>query len=205
MIGALHTLYRKLRRNQQGVVTVELALVAPVLILMLLGTADMVTYLLAHQKMSRAAYSMSNLLTQLDEGLNEAEMNDIMAALDEISRPYEISADGKAVMTAIIGDGASASAPDEYRVAWKRCFGTGTGTSDYGDEDAIIAIGGIPADMIVLTNQMLIVTEVFYEFKPLLGFLDLDTSMKYTSYFRPRLGTIDEIVPVSGSAPQVCS
>ena len=93
------------KANQKGVALIEFALVLPVVTLLLLGCMDLTIYLVAHQRVSRAAYTMSNLLTQMDQGLQEAQVSDMILTLNQVSKPYNIETDGKAVITAIIGNG----------------------------------------------------------------------------------------------------
>jgi len=192
LFGLWQKLYRSLSQCKKGFITVEMALIAPIIIMMILSSADIVSYLTAHQKISRAAYTISNLITQMDEGLTESKISDMMLSIGEVSKPFNMLSDGKATVTAIIGIGTDGAAPDSYQVAWQRCYGTGTVTrvKNFGAAGSLVATADIPADMIATTAQILIVTEVIYNYTPVLGFLALDRQIEYLSYFRPRLGSI---------------
>ncbi len=181
---------RTLKRDENGVAMIEFAIAAPVLVTLLLGCIDLAVYLSAHQRISRAAYTMSNLLTQMDQGLTESQVSDMMLALDQVSKPFNISDDGVATITAIIGEGVDGVAPDSYSVAWQRCYGPNPSGSDYGPEDATVTGDALPANTITTTGQILVVTEVQYEYEPILGFLPLDGEITYDAFFRPRRGTI---------------
>ncbi len=187
-------LFRLLKNCRKGVAAIEMAFVAPVLIMMILASADIVSYLIANQKISRAAYTISNLITQMDEGLTESQLSDMMLSLGEVSKPLNLSTSGKATVTAIIGVGTDGSPPDSYRVAWQRCFGAIDSINDFGGEGAVVAASEIPDNMIVLTSQILVVTEVVYNFTPLVGFIAINNQIEYLSYFRPRRGSIETIV-----------
>jgi len=199
-------LFKKIAENlksrQEGVAMIEFALAAPVLVGLLLSSIDITSYLVAHQRVSRASYTMSNLLTQMDKGLSESQISDMMLALDEVSKPFSISEDGVATMTAVIGkdDGAGGL---EYSVAWQRCYGPNTHSNRFGDTGSTVDETDIPASTIVTDGQILVVTEVDYTFTPMLGFLPLDGQIQYESSFRPRRGTIENIV-ADGSAPNSC-
>lgn len=193
-----------LRGNQKGVAVTEFAIAAPILAILLMGTIDLAVFLAAHQRISRSAYTMSNLMTQMDEGLSESQVSDMMLALDQVSKPFNISEGGVATVTAIIGEGDDGEAPDSYEVAWKRCYGPHASGSNFGDRGDNVADGDIPASTIATTGQILVVTEIEYTFEPILGFLPLDGQIEYEAFFRPRRGTIENIV-ADGSAASACN
>ncbi len=195
---------RSLKSDQKGIALIEFALAAPVLAALLLACTDLAVYLVAHQRVSRAAYTMSNLMTQMDQGLTESQVNDMMLALDQVSQPFNIGQDGVATITAIVGEGVDGSPPNAYSVAWQRCYGPNPSSSNYGSDGAVVAAGDIPSNTIVTTSQILVITEVEYDFVPIVGFLPLDGEISYEAYFRPRRGTIENIV-ADGTSPGVCS
>ncbi len=186
--------FRTIKRCSSGVITIELALVTPVIIMMILASADIVSYLIANQKISRAAYTISNLVTQMDEGLTESQLSDMMLSLGEVSKPLDLSMDGKATVTAIIGIGTDGSAPDSYEVAWQRCYGSINSTNGFGSAGSIVNASEIPDNMIVMTSQVLVVTDVIYNFTPIVGFITINDQIEYQSYFRPRRGSIENII-----------
>lgn len=192
-------LLRLLKKCHKGVISIEMALVSPIIIMIILATTDMVSYLIANQKISRASYTISNLITQMDEGLTESQLSDLMLSLGEVSKPLDLAADGRATVTAIIGIGTDGAAPDSYQVAWQRCFGSMNSTNNFGSSGSVVANSDIPANMIVMTSQVLVVTEVVYNFTPIIGFIDIGQRIEYLSYFRPRRGSIETIVPDAAS------
>lgn len=196
--------YSLLRNDNKGVAIVEFAIAAPVLAVLLMGTIDLAVFLAAHQRISRSAYTMSNLMTQMDQGLSESQVSDMMLALDQVSKPFNISDDGVATVTAIIGEGTDGAAPDNYKIAWKRCYGANSSDTKFGATGTTVPDGVLPNNMIATTAQIVVVTEVNYTFEPLLGFLPLDGDITYESYFRPRRGTIENIVN-DGSPAGSCS
>lgn len=200
MTYRLTKIFKKCKKDEKGVALVEFAIAAPVLAALLLSAVDMTMYLVAHQRIARAAYTMSNLLTQMDKGLKEAQVSDMMLALNRVSNPFDIETDGIATMTAIIGNGSVGAAPDNYTVAWKRCFGSKTPSATYGASGSLVSASQFPANTIVTSSQVLVVTEISYDFVPTIGFLPLEGKIEYTSYFRPRRGSIENIVNDGTSA-----
>ncbi|HPF47736.1 MAG TPA: tight adherence pilus pseudopilin TadF [Emcibacteraceae bacterium] len=191
-------------QDQKGVALIEFAVVTPFITALLLGCIDLTYYLVAHQRISRSAYTMSNLMTQMDKGLTESQVSDMMLAFDQVSKPFNISDNGRATITAIIGEGVDGADATSYSVAWQRCYGPNSSTPSYGAAGSSVDVADIPTNSIVTTSQILVVTEVDYTFEPILGILPLGGHIKYDAYFRPRRGTIENIV-ADGSAPNSCS
>jgi len=194
---------KRLQKNQKGIALIEFAIAAPVLTALLMSTIDLTVYLVAHQRIARSAYTMSNLMTQMDQGLTEAQVSDMMLALNQVSSPFDVSTDGVATITAIIGQGLDGQAADSYSVAWQRCYGVKPSGSKFGTAGTAVAIGDFPDNTIVTTSQILVVTEVDYTFTPILGFLPLGGQIEYDAYFRPRRGTIENIIG-NGATPGTC-
>ena len=201
----IHHFFKFLRDEVRAVAAVELALIAPIILTLILLSVEIGTYLIAHQRISRASYTISNLMTQMDEGLTEGQVSDMMLSLDEVSQPFNLTEDGIATVTAIIGVGTDGAVPDSYRVAWTRCFGDNnmTANGSYGSKGDTVADSLVPANMIVTTSQILVVTEVAYNFESPIGLLDLSTEIQYASFFRPRLGAIEDII-ADGTSGYTC-
>ncbi|MCC3859720.1 TadE/TadG family type IV pilus assembly protein [Pseudemcibacter aquimaris] len=193
-------------KDVKGVVSIEFALILPLLIMLLLGSVDLAHFLMAHQRISRAAYTISNLVTQMEEGLSESQVSDMMLALDQTSRPFSISNDGVATLTAVMGEtNGNSRKLRNYRVAWKRCFGAKSSSSKYGAANSVIELdsGVIPDNMVVENLQLVVIAEVEYDFEPMIGFLPLTSKISYESMFRPRRGAINAIAS-DGSQAYSC-
>jgi Flp pilus assembly protein TadG len=193
----------RLRKNEKGVAMIEFAMALPVLTILLLGCIDLAVYLVAHQRIARSAYTMSNLMTQMDQGLTEAQVGDMMLALDQVSKPFDIATDGVATITAIIGNGVDGAPATSYSVAWQRCYGANASGSEFGSSGASVSAADIPENTIVTTSQILVVTEIEYTYEPILGFLPLEGQIEYDAFFRPRRGTIENII-ADGSPGHSC-
>jgi Flp pilus assembly protein TadG len=73
-------------RCRGGVAAAEFAIILPVLILLLLGTAEIGNALLIDRKVTRATQVIADLVAQ-EELVSTAQLDDIMQAADEIMRP----------------------------------------------------------------------------------------------------------------------
>jgi len=88
MMRAIFTLFTRFKRDTRGVSALEFALIAPVLLAMYLGAAQMTMALSADRKVTGAATSVADLVTQ-DDVITNAELTDIYAAGDAIMFPND--------------------------------------------------------------------------------------------------------------------
>lgn len=70
-----------------GVAAAEFAVILPVLILLMFGTAEVGNALLIDRKVTRATQVIADLVAQ-EEVVTTAQLDDILQAADEIMRPY---------------------------------------------------------------------------------------------------------------------
>jgi Flp pilus assembly protein TadG len=104
---------RKLVSCDKGIVAVEFAFIAPVLILLFLGTIELCNALICRAKVTTVAASAADLAAQ-DKTITGAQVNDIFTALNAIMYPYPTSG-SKIIITSVKGDPAH---PGQYVVDW---------------------------------------------------------------------------------------
>lgn len=169
-----------------GNVAVEFALCLPVLMLLMLGSAEMARFVILHQKVDRVAVTTSDLVSRA-ETIKESELDDIFAAAELVAQPFDLAALGIVIVSAITNvDGSGA------RVAWQRSGGgSATHNSQIGTQGGAAALS---ADFEVRQGETAIIAEVFYDFEPFLSELIVDPQTLYRrAHHRPRLGTLTEI------------
>ena len=81
---------RRLQKDQSGTQIIEFVMIAPILIILLLGTIEIGRYILIHQKVSRTAYTLGNLVTQLDP-LSRQDVSDIFTITNNTLSPFDIT------------------------------------------------------------------------------------------------------------------
>jgi hypothetical protein len=168
-----------------GNVAVEFALTLPVLMLLMLGSAEMARFVILHQKVDRIAVTTSDLVARA-ETIKESELQDIFAAAEFVARPFDLPNLGVVIVSAIINTGSGAT------VAWQRSGGgSATHTSQIGSEGGVATLS---ADFDVREGETAIIAEVFYDFEPFLSELIVEPQTLYRrAHHRPRLGTLEEI------------
>jgi Flp pilus assembly protein TadG len=169
-----------------GNVAVEFALTLPVLMLLMLGSAEMARFVILHQKVDRVAVTTSDLVARA-ETIKESELDDIFEAADFVAQPFDLPNLGIVIVSAITnedGDGA--------RIAWQRSGGgSAAHTSQIGTQGGAATLS---SDFEVREGETAIIAEVFYEFEPFLSELIVAPQTLYRrAHHRPRLGTLEEI------------
>ena len=177
-----------LARCSAGNIAVEFALAVPVLLFMMLGSAEMARFVLLHQKLDRVATTVSDLVARA-ETISESQIDDIFTAVGQVADPFDLATLGVVIVSSVSNpDGTGAT------IAWQRSGGgTYSASSELGAEGDT---PNLPADFVVREGETAIISEVYYDFTPFLSELIVDPQVIYrNAHHRPRLGTLEEIEP----------
>jgi Flp pilus assembly protein TadG len=169
-----------------GNVAVEFALALPVLMLLMLGSAEMARFVILHQKIDRVAVTMSDLVARA-ETISESELDDIFEAAEQVAEPFDLPNLGIVIVSAVTNEDGTGPT-----VAWQR---SGAGSASHASQ---LGTEGDPAtltaDFEVREGETAIIAEVFYDFEPFLSELIVEPQTLYRrAHHRPRLGTLEEI------------
>ena len=169
-----------------GNVAVEFALAVPVLLFLMLGSAEMGRFVLLNQKMDRVATTVSDLVSRA-ETISESQIADILTAADEVADPFDLADLGVVIVTSITNTDGSGPV-----IAWQRSgAGTYSAASKLGAEGDTPAL---PPDFLVREGETAIVSEVYYDFAPFLSEMIVEPQVVYrSSRHRPRLGTLETV------------
>ncbi len=178
-------LLARLKRCERGSAVTELALAAPMFLGLLAGTVELGNYLLLNLKAQHAAVAVADLATRDDE-LSEATLLDIFEAIPSIMDPLPVGDTSRIIVSAI-----SKAENEDPRIVWQRAGGGSfSAASQVGAEGQTISL---PAGLSILDNETIIMAEFFYNYEPLtFDVIDQQVIVK-TSYFRPRLGSLQNI------------
>jgi TadE-like protein len=171
-----------------GNVAVEFALAVPVLLLLMLGSAEMARFVILHQKMDRVATTISDLVSRA-ETISESQLADIFLAIGQVATPYDIANLGVVFVSSVTNpDGAGAV------VAWQRSGGGSYSASSQLGAEGDEAV--LPAGFEVREGETAIISEVYFDFTPFLSDLIVEPQVIYRSaHHRPRLGTLETVEP----------
>ena len=182
MTGILATLnraVRKLRGDRSGVGAVEFALIAPVLIVLYMGSLEISVAMSVNKKLARASSTVADLVTQ-DDSVDKALLNSMVNVAQSVMMPFRT--DGMRVkITGIAIDGS----------------GVGKATWSWQEDNSrpytVGSTQTLPKDL-AIPNTFLVRTEIEFDHKLLLimpDIQDIDVrtlNMKKTYHLRQRIG-----------------
>ncbi|MDG4603023.1 MAG: TadE/TadG family type IV pilus assembly protein [Defluviicoccus sp.] len=174
---------RRLSRDQAASVSLELALVLPLLCALFLSGTEYVRFAILNQKLERATAMVADMIAQ-SPALTLAEINSLFAVVDDTLQPFALNDDGRVIVSSVTG---TATTPV---VNWQEDFGHGSDESKVG---AVGATATLPNGLTLADGENVIVSEVYYEYQPiLLDDVFNDTILYRVSANRPRFGSLAE-------------
>ena len=175
---------RQFNRESDGNSTVEFALIIPLFLLLLAGVFEISMYSLLQNKLTRIAGSMSQVIST--QNISRDKLLAIMGTANIISDPFDIEKKGGVIVTQVINKKESLD-PANMTISWQEeigVFKSKFGTPGSSPEN-------LPNDITVIEDQALIITEVYYSYKPII-FSNIigDNTLYKTSTYVPRLGNM---------------
>lgn len=204
-----------LLRDCGGLALTEFALILPIFVGFGLVGMEYTNVVLARQKTERVAATLADQIAGNQVPPNERQIGDLFSAVDLIARPFPITEDGTVILTAVVGIYDYDTNQIENKIAWQRCHspdgvnsvvGTQWSGTDISEGLTVTIPGGID----LAQNQMVIVSEVTYNYKPLIstGILEeggaTNRLFRETAVYRTRGAALTSITPVSGVAQHTC-
>lgn len=181
-------LLRNLWCNEDGAILIEIGLSLPLFLLILMGTVETGNFLLTHLKVQHTVVSVSDLVTR-DEKISENVVADIFLAVPQIMAPFHQEDSTLAIVSAI-----SQNEDTPASIFWQRSGGgTLSKSSEFGVEGDTLPT--LPGGLSLRDDETILATEIFVTYEPLIfNFFEPQTIYK-ASYFRPRIGALQEIEP----------
>lgn len=215
IIGRLSAWLRKLRDDTRGVSIIEFALTLPMLVLVGAGGLELINYILANQKIERIASITADNVARNALAPSERSFTDTFAGVNEIAAPFDFDAEGRVIMTGVIGVAQGSAIVG--KVVWQRCSGQLAGiNSTVGSEatdptrwaegpDAVL-----PNNIALLQNQLVVISEVAYRYDPMISLAQLPSSaasgiVRQRSIFVSRGQAFPSVTPSPGVDPARCT
>lgn len=197
----LTTPVHRLLANTRANLSVELAIIAPMMLLLALATVDTVNYILTASKVMRVSAQTADAVAREDavadgieddddDGRGHTNIDSFFLAANEVGRPLNLEDAGRVIISSVANiDGTGP------RIVWQR-------TGDYSlSVDSNLGFEGqlaaLPPGMLLARDENAIVTEVFYQFDPLIFSANLLSGgraetvvLERTNIFRPRLSPL---------------
>jgi len=181
------------RRAEEGIAYFEFALLLPVLITLLMGTVEVTRYILITEKVQKVSMVVANVVAQA-KSVSSADLGNIVTSAAQIMQPFTFGANGYVVISSVTQTGTQ-SANNPPLVSWQ--YGGG-GTMAPAPGSRIGTTGGpatLPNNIPLNANDNIIVTEVFYNYTPLMATNGLlgNNLIYQVGLFKPRLGALSTL------------
>jgi Flp pilus assembly protein TadG len=171
--------------RQDGVAYLEFAIALPLLVALFMGGVELTRYILIVQKIEKAAVTLSDVVSQ-SQTITTPQLAQLIDAAKQVVKPYSFNSNGYVIISSITKTGVAAP-----KVNWQYSGGgTWVKTSAVGTTGQTALWVPFTLD----DKENIIVTEVFYNFTPIIanGILSSQTVYK-VSTFRPRLGALNSL------------
>lgn len=150
---------KRLAHDQRGVAAVEFGYIAPVLLLMLMGTFELSRGVSIDRRLNSVSAMASELISR-EDAITPADLDKVAAAMKHVMEPY----DDDSMVIRLIGVRANSTNASNTKVEWSYEF-SGAGTtvpyaqcSPYSLDTGLVGKGG-----------SVIVAEVGYTYQPVFG------------------------------------
>lgn len=183
-------------RSRRGVAALEFALSLPILITLILGLGDGTYFLLVNERTDRIAYSVTDIVTQY-QSITLANLSNIFMAAAQLMKPFTFGANGTVIVTSVWQPPGGVPT-----VCWQYSGGgnlTGVqsqvGPSNSSSTNCTTGpTATLPNGLTLNDNDNVIISEVYYNFKPL--FLNVGPIPSYLLYrvavYKPRLSLLTQ-------------
>jgi Flp pilus assembly pilin Flp len=185
---------RRFLKDRAGVAMVEFALILPLLLLLIYGTFEVGRYALLIQKLDRISATIADL-TARAEALTATEVTNLFNSVNHLSQPFDFNTSGIVMVTSVVG-----RAGKTPLIIGQKSKGSISGISSEvgvngGSALLPAAFKDVTTGQVLQDGEGLIVSEVFYDFKPYFSFgsgsflanLIPSTVIARKAFFRPRL------------------
>jgi Flp pilus assembly protein TadG len=166
---------RRFLRDRRGVAAVEFALIAPLMIALYFGLAELTMGLMAEQRSNHLVSMVADLVAQ-DPQTDEAALDEVLSTGAAIMAPFPATAtDLKIRISGVVADDKG-----QVTVTWSRA------TSGFPVRPTGSSIDDAPENLLA-ENEGLVLAEIEYTHTPVVGYvIDQKMTFKDRWFARPR-------------------
>lgn len=175
-------------KNDSGAAVLETAIVLPILITLVALVFELGMFILLESKLVRMAGVITDAITR--QNLTSASLTGLMDTANTITTPFNFNLNGKMVVSQIRNNGQTTNAAN-MRISWQK--NKNGGVSQLGTVGSMPS--NLPGNIIVNQDQTMVITEVFYQYSPLIfkNYLPIK-SLYVTAVFVPRSGDMNALL-----------
>lgn len=161
---------RRLSRDQRGAAAVEFAFIAPIMLVMYFGLAEMTQGMMASRRAHHVASTIGDLVTQ-SPSMNQASIDDVFLIGDAILKPFPTGTLSMRVSS------IKADAGGNLSVVWTKHKG------NFGD---LTSASSIPSGLLTPDESVVVAESAYTYTSPIQQTLPSPVSFKATYYLKPR-------------------
>lgn len=185
----INRLHWKFIADRRGGVMIEFAFIMPLIIFVMLAGVDLVRFAMLQQKLDRAAVTLADVTSQY-ETLSTTQVDQIFDSVANVIKPFTLGPNGQVIISSVSKTGANAVVVD-----WQR-FGPGSAPSVASSLGTAGSNATLPSGFVVKDGENAIISEVVYDFKPLLfSQIVAPRRVEHSSLFRPRFNALSTLTP----------
>jgi Flp pilus assembly protein TadG len=171
---------KRFAKAKSGLAAVEFALIAPFMVTLLIGTAELCNALQCHQKVTMLASTGADLVAQA-KTVSSSDMTNIFSAVTAIVYPFA-AGNAKIVISSLTSDGNGGA-----KVVWSQQHNA---TALTNGASVTIPSGLMPKSECAVNACSVILAQVTYDYTSPFGHFFVGTvPMTDTFYARPRRST----------------
>jgi Flp pilus assembly protein TadG len=177
--------YFKINR---GNILSEFALIAPVAILLFSGIYEISNYILLNNKVIRAAGVVGDMISR--QNITRQVLTAYLNTASDVLKPFDFNTNGSIVASQVQNVGLTTD-PAKMTISWQQSVNGAS--SKVGLPGQFPA--NLPGNITVIQDQTMIVTEVYYSYKPLIFTNFFPPTILYrASVFAPRTGSMNTLI-----------
>lgn len=176
---------KRFARDKSGVAAIEFAIIAPVMLIMYMGTLEVSHGIQLNKRVSRTATLAGDLVSQLAQ-VTESDIDDIMKIGGSVIQPYNKSKPMVTISQIYIDNTLTA------KVTWSRRQQWGGSAYSYFEPYPKTSVTTVPANLRI-ADTYLLRAETQIQYEPITSWVIKNSfSMNETYYLRPRVNlTVD--------------
>lgn len=180
--------FQKFLKDNKGAALAEMVIMFPLFVTLLSGIFELAFYVFINNKVVRAAGVIGDMASR--QNLTSAALTGLMNTANTVFQPFDFSASGKVVVSQVRNSKLSTSVGD-MRISWQQSINGGA--SKFGSTGS--APSNLPGGIVVVENQTMIITEVYYIYNPLIFKALISQRQLYaSSVYAPRSGDMNTLL-----------
>lgn len=178
----------KFLKESKGAALAETVIMFPIFITLLSGIFELAFYVFINNKVVRTAGVLGDMITR--QNLTSTALTGLMNTASTVFQPFNFNTSGKVVVSQVQNAKLSNLASD-MKISWQQSINGGS--SKFGAAGS--APSNLPGGIVVVSNQTMVLTEVYYQYNPLIfNGLVSPRQLYAVSVYVPRSGDMNTLL-----------